>query len=204
MMTIADLARAFQTLVKSIPEARSCAEARPSHCTKCGAPARVGPRLVLIGHGLYYREVTKGQVRRYLCRACRATCIALPRSLHPRRWLPCWMMLLAVYMVLVRGSPATGLSRWFGEEADSEAREMDRWQGRVRRWCRALLDGLWPGLAGRLGVSGPACTREEQRSRLTLLLSEAGLEPESQEIPSPSTFDEVARSLCEWAVEVGR
>lgn len=73
-------------------------EVRPARCPDCGAASRpVGEAIVVVGHGKRERcvahirrpnaEITSVTffVRRFLCRACKATITVLPRALASRR-----------------------------------------------------------------------------------------------------------------------
>lgn len=142
----------------------SCEAARPPCCASCSAASREpGRALVIVGHGLRGRTVegpvaageppalTEILARRYLCRACGAILVVLPRGISRR-----YRYSLAAI--------AWALSLWSHERATSAevrtrtsiattvgASSATRWAS-LRRWtrCAARLFGVVPRAAGTL------------------------------------------------------
>ena len=150
---------------------------RPESCPLCGKLAHVpGEPLGIVGHGTYLRQVlglvgvtsaALAVVQRYLCRGCARTISVLADQLHPGRWYAGGVILAALRLHLVEGRSEAEIRDLFGVSIDSET-----WRT-LRRWRRQLLVTLWYWLAARLGVKGPAETREEGQRRVAQLLAEA-------------------------------
>ncbi len=151
---------------------------RPSSCPFCGNPAHEPTKLLgIVGHGTYTRQVLGHasvaidfviRVRRFLCRGCKRTITRLADLLHPKRWYSGGAILEALRRHLIDGRTEQEVRNAFGPQIDSES-----WRS-LRRWRRQLLDPLWKWLAPRLGLKGPATSREDGRHRVRRILAEAG------------------------------
>lgn len=155
---------------------------RPLSCPGCGRLARDAgkPRLEIVGHGTYDRQVlgvdAPGSlvipVRRYLCCGCRATTSVLPDPLYPGRWYGAWAILEALVLVFALGLPIDQVRRELGVQTSTPG-----WRS-VHRWRRELLAPLWGWLARELGARGSCAGREEARRRLMRLLGRVGERPD--------------------------
>lgn len=140
-----------------------CSASRPAVCPSCGAAGRpVGARLVIVGHGLRERTVegplepggapvqTSVVTRRYLCRACRAVLVVVPRDVGrgSRYSLSAIAGALALWAYARRTAAetrsATSTAKVIGTASAT------RWAS-LRRWTRCAL-ALFGVAAGEVGT----------------------------------------------------
>ena len=134
-------------------------EVRPARCPGCGAASRpVGLPLVLWGHGGRDRQLrgpvdpgTDPQVlvfsgRRYLCRACGAVAMAVPREVVSRRQFSGAAIALALALLGIGSQPAHEVRRRVSPWRNFAACKHEGWST-LRRWLTAIRQGrLWPQL----------------------------------------------------------
>jgi hypothetical protein len=118
----------------------------------------------LHGHGLRDRQVlgplevdgpsTTSVVacRRYLCTACNAVVMVVPRGIEPRRHYGRAAICLALALWALAGQPTTvvrtRVCAWPGRETTS-------WRT-LARWAAAAASGAWPWCRAAAGLGGRA------------------------------------------------
>jgi hypothetical protein len=109
-------------------------------------------------------------VRRILCLACGHTMSLLPDWLHPWRWYAGTVIVEALFRHCILQESAAAIGVRFGRAPNAT-----EWKS-LRRWRRQLLVSptLWGWLGPRLGVTEPAVSRIEGKTRLIRLLAEGG------------------------------
>jgi hypothetical protein len=131
-------------------------ELRPVSCPGCGRAAHAsGPRLGIVGHGTYQRQVlglVPGRaivirIRRYLCQACRKTISVLPDVLLPWRWYTAGAILAVLVGALIARNATADL-----RESRGPGGRAPHWTTPAR-WSSALLERLWAWMAAELGGS---------------------------------------------------
>lgn len=149
----ADLVRSAMGLESWMKALPSTETVRPGRCPRCGAASRpVGQPLVLHGHGQRSRQVRGParphgpallqvvQVRRYLCRACGATCTVAPWELVARRLYSvaavAWALALWGLAGLGRGAVRQQVSPW----AYMGGSTVGRWRT-LQAWVQAVQQG---------------------------------------------------------------
>jgi hypothetical protein len=107
-------------------------------------------------------------IRRFLCLACGHTMSLLPDWLHPWRWYAGTVIIEALFRHCILMETAAEIGARFGRPEDAV-----EWRS-LRRWREQLLlsPTLWGWLGPRLGVTKPAASRNEVRSRVEQLLAE--------------------------------
>lgn len=140
-------------------------EARPGRCPRCHCASRpVGGALGLHGHGQRDRQVlgppevdTAPAMRviacqRYLCTACGAVVMVVPRGIEPRRHYGRAAICLAMALWALAGQPTTEVRlqvcAWPGRETTS-------WRT-LTRWAAAVAAGAWPWCRAATGLAARA------------------------------------------------
>ncbi len=135
-------------------------EARPRRCPRCHCASRpVGGPLGLHGHGQRDRQIlgppeanavpamTIVACQRYLCTACGAVVMVVPRGVEPGRHYGRAAICLALALWALAGQPTTAVrSRvcaWPGRETTS-------WRT-LARWGAAIASGRWPWCRAAMG-----------------------------------------------------
>lgn len=170
-------------------------ESRPEACPGCGAMAREGGRLLLVGHGSYERWVKvpreiRIRIRRYLCKRCRATTSVLPLWLLPRFQYTALVILVSLMQFHVEGKTAAVVTARFGLGHAKHG-----WFT-LRRWgaCFLVSGALWGWLGARLGVR-PDTPWSRDRMRLHLERFVRSFPDPLRPRTPPSLEDVVGRSL---------
>lgn len=143
--------------LNAIPEV---ATVRPRRCPHCEAPALQGGRIVLQGHGQRVRgvvvlrcddegarfELSQCWARRFLCRACRRSCVVLPEGVLQGHLyslaalVAAWWALSAT---MTAGEPRAAVCAPVGADREEGAvGPARRWRSPYR-WSR-LISHLWP------------------------------------------------------------
>jgi hypothetical protein len=173
------LATTVEQLCAKSADAPSLGWLRPQHCVFSGQAARNAEGILqLVGHGIYARQVRGLSdrawimiwVRRILCLACGHTMSLLPDWLHPWRWYAGTVIVEALFRHCILQQSAAAIGARFGRPAKAT-----EWKN-LRRWRRQLLVSptLWGWLGPRLGVTEPAVSRIQGKTRLISLLAEGG------------------------------
>ena len=136
-------------------------EARPGRCPRCQCASQpTGASLGMHGHGRRDRQVlgppeiglpsTRAVVscRRYLCTACGAVVMVVPRGIEPRRHYGRAAICLALALWALVGQPTTvvrtQVCAWPGRETTS-------WRT-LARWATAVASGDWPWCRAAAGL----------------------------------------------------
>jgi len=139
-------------------------DVRPTCCEKCRRPAREAGRLFIYGHGKRQRlvvvlaaleeaaRIAECWQRRYLCTACGAVMVVLPRGVMPRYLYTAGAIVMAFFLTAARpigdGLSAEGAyaqqgmyrkTCWTGAEP-YRWRSLDRWAASAASWWPTLAD----------------------------------------------------------------
>jgi hypothetical protein len=150
----------------------SVQEARPGRCPRChGASRPTGGALGLHGHGVRDRHVLGPPeiglapttllvvCQRYLCTACGAVVMVVPRGIEPRRHYGRAAICLALALWALVGQPTTVVR--IQVCARPGPATTTSWRT-LRRWAAAVAAGAWPwcrtaaGLTARLAAARAA------------------------------------------------
>jgi hypothetical protein len=125
--------------------------ARPGRCPRCGAASRPeGKSLGIYGHGVRDRQVrgpleitaaptvTVIGCRRYLCLACGAVILVVPRGIEPRRHFGRAAICLALALWAVDRAPTPAVRRRVSPWRSSAM----TWRA-PRAWAQAIAAGAW-------------------------------------------------------------
>lgn len=129
---------------------------RPAFCPVCAQAVRFDSGLLaIIGNGYYKRQLLGLadapdlliSVRRFRCRACGVSISTPPDQVHPYRWYASVAILQALWLRLLLGVTARGVSTRLRGVATSSWRSL-------RRWSQQVLESstLWGWLGRSLGV----------------------------------------------------
>lgn len=142
----------------------SCAAARPPSCVACDAASRpFGAPLVVVGHGVRARAIegplepgdapaiTEVLTRRYVCRACDAVLVVVPRGVA-RAYRYSLQAIAAALALWAYGRASAASTRARTSTAKTiGAASATRWAS-LQRWtrCALALFGVEPAAAGTL------------------------------------------------------